>query len=358
MDRLNDIDGLVAGLYPAAMTDDGLRRYLHDIVRPPDTTALHVVLMRADGGQIQGGLVSTGDEADTEYRRDYASEDRRVRRGLGRRRGTVLHQHDVLGSAELTTAPVYNEFLARRDGQSQLFVAHDLPDRDILFLSQARPGQEPYGAEAVERFAVMGRHLCAAIGMRRQIADLSAASALEASAAAVLLDGTGRVTELNDGARAILGQPGAGLGLIGPYLRPGSPRDHAILDRAIADAIAGRVEGSRVFRLGLPPSGLTVTICSLVGQSGALAGASEARLLLLLRPLNRPTAGASTVIAALDLTPAEAEVALGIGRGRSPDEIASDRGVSITTVRWTLRNVYARLGLSGQAQLAALINRL
>jgi DNA-binding CsgD family transcriptional regulator len=57
------------------------------------------------------------------------------------------------------------------------------------------------------------------------------------------------------------------------------------------------------------------------------------------------------------LTPSEAAVALLIGNGRSPADIAGERQVSVDTVRSQLKAVSAKLGCSRQAEIAAVVQR-
>ncbi|MCB1516988.1 MAG: hypothetical protein KDJ19_05150 [Hyphomicrobiaceae bacterium] len=58
------------------------------------------------------------------------------------------------------------------------------------------------------------------------------------------------------------------------------------------------------------------------------------------------------------LTSAEARIALGIADGRSTQDIAAEADISMNTLRKHLNNIYAKTGLHGQTQLAAMINRL
>ncbi|MFD3189972.1 helix-turn-helix transcriptional regulator [Sedimentitalea sp. HM32M-2] len=54
----------------------------------------------------------------------------------------------------------------------------------------------------------------------------------------------------------------------------------------------------------------------------------------------------------------DAEQAIAIADGQTVSEIAESSGVSRHTLRNQLKSVYANTGLNGQAQLAALVNRL
>ena len=58
------------------------------------------------------------------------------------------------------------------------------------------------------------------------------------------------------------------------------------------------------------------------------------------------------------LTPAEAEIATGIGEGVSPAQIARDRGVSVATVRSQIKALANKLGVKRQSEISALVNAL
>jgi DNA-binding CsgD family transcriptional regulator len=60
----------------------------------------------------------------------------------------------------------------------------------------------------------------------------------------------------------------------------------------------------------------------------------------------------------IGLTPAEARVALRIGRGAPPAAVARDLCVTSDTVRSQLQSVFAKLGVSRQSELAVLVTRL
>jgi len=60
----------------------------------------------------------------------------------------------------------------------------------------------------------------------------------------------------------------------------------------------------------------------------------------------------------LGLTPAEARVAVRIGRGLSPAEAATELGITQNTARYTLQTVFEKLGIRRQSQLAQVVTRL
>lgn len=56
-----------------------------------------------------------------------------------------------------------------------------------------------------------------------------------------------------------------------------------------------------------------------------------------------------------DLTPAEARVARSLASGKTVEDIASDGGVSLNTVRTHVRGVLAKTGCDRQAEVVALL---
>ena len=62
--------------------------------------------------------------------------------------------------------------------------------------------------------------------------------------------------------------------------------------------------------------------------------------------------------AELGLTPAESHVALSLARGQTIRDVAAATGRSAMTIRWHLRRVFAKLGVSRQAELVLLVRSL
>jgi DNA-binding CsgD family transcriptional regulator len=99
---------------------------------------------------------------------------------------------------------------------------------------------------------------------------------------------------------------------------------------------------------------------------------------LVLRAVSIPEAGQSgphSVVILLDLeacpepqpealqklfglTPAEARLGLGIARGWSPEQIAEEAGVAVSTIRKQLASVFTKTHTCRQSELAALLGRV
>ena len=166
------------------------------------------------------------------------------------------------------------------------------------------------GRDATAAFAALA--VVHAHGMRPLVVDglaLAGALARDAERPSV-------AARLHGAAERLRAELGAVVSPLGALLRP----DSAFL-AAHADAV---VEGARL------------------GQAGAVGYAVRNR-----GRRGRPKAGWDS------LTPAERQVAALAAQGRSNPEIAASLLVSTTTVRTHLRSVFAKLGLTGRAGLAA-----
>jgi DNA-binding CsgD family transcriptional regulator len=84
---------------------------------------------------------------------------------------------------------------------------------------------------------------------------------------------------------------------------------------------------------------------------------ARAVLLMVLNPSHRSYPELTSALRALGLTPAQARIALLVGSGQSPKEVAAALQISEGTVRTTIKHLYARLGIDRQVQLARLVSR-
>jgi DNA-binding CsgD family transcriptional regulator len=78
---------------------------------------------------------------------------------------------------------------------------------------------------------------------------------------------------------------------------------------------------------------------------------------LALTPVTAPEAPPVELVQSLfDLTPAEARVARQLAAGQTVEAIATDSGVSVTTVRTHVRGVLEKTGCHRQGEVVALLS--
>ena len=76
-----------------------------------------------------------------------------------------------------------------------------------------------------------------------------------------------------------------------------------------------------------------------------------AALVVAVDPVRRPRIDAARVAATLGLAPSESRMAARLAEGLRVQEIAADQGWSGHSVRWLVKRVYRKLGISGQVAL-------
>lgn len=85
----------------------------------------------------------------------------------------------------------------------------------------------------------------------------------------------------------------------------------------------------------------------------------EPSVLVLMTDTENPgNRDPANLLLMLGLTPAEARLAVRIGRGRSPAEAAAELGITQNTARDALQSVFGKLGIRRQSQLAQVVTRL
>lgn len=161
-----------------------------------------------------------------------------------------------------------------------------------------------------------------------------------------LFDGQRAIIRTNEQADALLGTliSHANGRLSAPDARA-SGQLHAALEAAIE-----RGENSDL--LSVTEDGRHPLLVQFIALS---EGASAA--MLLLDTESPPNISEALTAKLFSLTPTEARVAVAIARGLRTDEIASDMGISTTTLAFHMRNIFRKAGVSRQQDLMALIFR-
>ena len=177
----------------------------------------------------------------------------------------------------------------------------------------------------------------------------------------IQLDARGRIKAANDRARDVL-RTGDGLRDSNGVLFARAPRDNddlqALLKRALPPLGASCAGGSTIVRRpgGLPPLVLHVTP---MGHGEAEFSFSPvAALVMLVDPANGAAIDPAAVAAALDLTGTESRVAVLLAQGMNVSQIATTTGRKESTIRSHVKQIFAKHGLSRQAELVRLVRSL
>lgn len=175
----------------------------------------------------------------------------------------------------------------------------------------------------------------------------------------VLLDALGSVVCLNLTAR---GYMGAGIVVSHGQFLSEHRSANAALQRLIRSVLQPRPprEAPALEAVTLPRPGMRPLIVHAAPILWSTRGASQCAkaILMLTDPDKHREPAESTLRQAFGLTSAEIQLALGLARGQDLQEIAAARGVSIATIRFQLKALFAKTETHRQAELVALLVRV
>jgi len=143
-------------------------------------------------------------------------------------------------------------------------------------------------------------------------------------------------------------------------LRTENPRDHAVLQKLLGEAIAGTREGNRgshVMTISRPSGkrAFPVVIAPLLAGEPGDAAEDAVVSVVVGDPEAMQAINPEVLRTFYDLTPAEAELVSLLAGGASLEEAAKRRGVTINTVRSQLKNVFAKTETNRQGDLIRLV---
>ena len=174
----------------------------------------------------------------------------------------------------------------------------------------------------------------------------------------IQLDRGGRIVETNDYARGLLLR-GHGVFDQDGSLHARVPADNARLQELVAHALPGfrsPVAGDSITVLRWPARSRLVVHVLPVGNRQKDFGIGGVAVLVLLVEPGRPAQlDAELVASALGLTETESQVAVALAIGKTASDMAQERGLKVSTVRFHINRIYTKLGLSRQTDLIRLV---
>jgi len=184
-------------------------------------------------------------------------------------------------------------------------------------------------------------------------------AALDALAfGAIVCDAAGQVSFVNAAARA-LAQVGTGIVLGGRRRGLGAivAAESLALLALVRDAASGGPGGVLRLRDRKGATGLLVLVTPLPGTLRGELGGGYA--LVALRPPQQSATFTATAVATMfGLSPTQASIALAIFEGKSPEQIAIERGIRMPTLRTHLSRIFAQTGAENQRDLVRLLAML
>ena len=314
------------------------------------------------------GLYSRGqrrEDLEREYLENYHAIDERVPRFRQLPVRRLVHITTLYTAEELKTSPTYNELLGRAGMQDGLNVR--LPGLDGSHIGWGLNDpvdSDGWGSSRITMVQGLLPHIQQFVRVRQALVRAEArhttvTALLDNRRIGVLeLDRRGRIMAENDRARGIL-RHGDGLLERDGMLRARAPADQVRLERLVGDALpasgAVAVSGSMVLGRSsvVPPF---VVHVKPVGAPQPDHGARHvAALVLIVEPGRQHRINPELVATALELTPAETQVAVWLAEGNSVGDMAEATGHTKAAIYWHLQRIYQKHSISRQADLVRLV---
>ena len=309
-------------------------------------------------------------ELEREYFDVYYPRDERLPRIKRLADNRLVRMTDLFTASELKTSPVYNEFLRHRGGRNGLLVRMAGPgDLKITWTLSDPVDRVEWGSDQIKTIRALLPHIRHFVGVRQALADAGAsatsiAGLLDSVRIGILhLDRRGRITEMNDHARVMLGQKRSGLSIQAGFLHAWLPSDDASLRRLLAGALpaagASASGGSMTVRKGSSPASLSLHVSPLNSPRFDFGPLNvRARVLIvaardvaLLDSQGIADPSPRLLAAALGLTATESRITASLVQGETVRDTAAALDLRETTVRWYLRRIFKKLGVSRQVEL-------
>ncbi|MCA0243229.1 MAG: helix-turn-helix transcriptional regulator [Proteobacteria bacterium] len=365
-------DCAVAELYLAAVGELPWRQPLTRIVEMLDAFGAYLHGINLADGTVNFGYDVGGfaPEAALHYIRDYHAIDPRVPLVAHAEVGEWVSCHHHIDDAAVALSPFYQDFLIPSGGR-YVSGAKVYQDREIIAILGIHRGigMQPLGEAELAIGRRLGVHVANALGIwrrqRRKLREtlLGTAVLQRMTQPLLLLDEQLQLHFCSEAARTALAADPR-LRIADKALHFGSRHDRAQLVLALrelslgAEAAFGRIAASqdrKVVRIDSPagePPLLLVLLALRPQETLGAFGPVPLAIALVHDLAARATPDPLLVAAAFGLTPAESRVAVQLAAGASVPETADTLGVARSTVRTHLLQVFQKVGVNRQQDLA------
>lgn len=334
------------------------------VLRPPSESDRGVILnsVRSAGEGSDRPLADPDDWEVTAYREQFFSLDPFVNLPPDK----VIALADILSDRELMTSDYYLHYLEPIGVFRILGVDTIEPGGVVARLRFSRGRSEPaFAARDRQLLARLTPHLRRALQIYARLQrtaserDVYAGAVDGLSVATIILDEHARMLNSNAMATALL-EEADGLSLRGQRLYIAARETNQALQQAVTSIIQAQQRGEPgvVKALRIPRSagrsdlGLVVRP---VPAPGGEAQSSPCVAVFISDPDLRESASRQTLGELFGLTPAEANLAILLARGLSLAEVSGAQNISPHTARAQLKAIFAKTGVSRQAELVRLV---
>ena len=372
MSQQDKFAGILSSLHEAAL-DDSLWPTASGRIDKACGMLGSTLVMGRGHSQVDGDIffarVCRHGERNEDWERayfdDYYPLDERVPRVTQLPDSRLVRVTDLYTEQERRTSATYNKLLPLGGYQNGLNVRLNGPEGSSIYWALADSTRRGgWGSRQIGMIESLLPHLRHFLQVRQALLGAQALRTTlsglldDARLGVIQLDRGGRIIETNDRALSLL-RRGRGLFDQDGFLRARVPADDERLLGLLADALP---------RFGLPASGGSMTVLRWPARSRQVVhvlpvgdrqkhfGIGRAAVLVLVvEPGSPAQLDAELVGSALGLTATESRVAVALATGRTVSDIADERGVTIHTVRFHVRRIQAKLGLSRQEDLIRMV---
>ena len=307
-------------------------------------------------------------ELEREYFKVYHALDERLPRIRKLPDSQLTPACALFSEEEIGRSEIYNKLLPRIEMRDSLLVRLDGPGDSHIIWGTADPLHgNGWSSGQVEAIEYLLPHLRQFMLSRQALVDASAlGSSLvglldTVGTGVILLNRRAQVVEANERARALLRRGDAVSDQHG-ILTATLPEEDVELQRLLGQALpipgTYAAGGSMLLSRSDLVSRLVLHV-NPIGEGLSQRHASRTgALVLLVDPVQEADIDVQRVAALLDLTPAESQVAVSLAQGKTIRDIAAETGRSPTTIRWHIRHIFAKLGVSRQVDLVQLVTSL
>lgn len=296
----------------------------------------------------------------------WINVDYRARRERRLPLNTLFLDHRAVAESERKSSAIYNEFFVpmRMAHYAGIRFPMGTDEEWFCFVCRSEEAGVIDGASA-RHFRRIAQLATNTASVATRIHDARAAGMLEglvrSGVAAVLLDGTARVTAVTSKAEAIFQSD---FGVRQGRLWSANPADAAALGMLSAFVFGSgnsqeqALQRRRMFILGQGRS-RPVVLTALRVMGPALDQLPGARVLVTLEDLNPSQADVSGELRDIfGLTDAEAQIAMALHDGLDIAAIAKLRGVSPATIRKQVASMFEKLNVHRQSDVVQLLAKL
>lgn len=355
-----DISAIATALNSAVLGSTAWENAL-EVIRV-NTASFGVVMFPIRGALPYIPSTKSMEECFEVYVRDgwVARDERTLRGGKPLIRMGAVTDRDFMSDAQLKKSPFYQEFLARNGMQGWVAIRVGSGENIWALTLHRTVHQESFSSTELATLRRLSVQLGGAAEIANTLGIIRGDAALAAfdlaGKAALLLNRDGEVVRANEMAEKLLD---ADITITKARLHCSDPAATDRLDRALK-RLLWSLDVCAVPPIALPRLGRSPIIVHLM-RSSQLADtplSSFHAIAVLVNPDARLTSAVSTLREMLDLTPAEARLAIALQSGNELRDAPSVLNISPETARKQLRAIFAKTGVGRQADLIAFLSNL